>query len=557
MPNLPRAKYYILLFCNFMIGYTPIFGQPDPITIQFVEAQPLWEHIVFDTNFYEVGEQPSINKYTVIHPHRSFRFDQDLVILSNCVNYNGEIYGYILEQLDILTGDTKWQNYSTFYNDGLQDVYREIYMRPDGQLEAIGMKRNGPYVDTLFGGWSFGYGSSNYVRKIFDYTTGELTDIFIGRDSLTGLIPQDHIFLPLKFDSSYLNIRNRLVEEDSMFMVVADFYQLDKQLSKVPPDPIGSIPFNEKSSAFLSFGQPQLFERINDTTIVGLFFKDRYRPDKAVSQLLWMDISDIHDIQVIRSLETSEIVPVFKQSYAFFNFETAKERIYISQPFKDPLTSENTIFLAVISADGQLVHYLPTCVDDNHYYSSLKLLYSTDYSDYFVGQPSRTGRSGLDFLKLDITADSFEYISSLTSAIPDEEFTRELTVATMYDDSIVIFGAYTKKVGEVQNSAVKYYAFNASDLGIDLTTRVETIDKSDLVNVYPNPTTGIVRFDFDRPISGNIILYDQIGRKVCAYQVNDTQFYEADLNSMATGVYYAQVIVPGSLPSSAYTILRI
>lgn len=554
---MSKARYSILLVFSFVMWCTPIMGQPEPITIQFVEAQPLWEHIVYDSNFYEVDTQPNINKFTVMHPYRSIRFDQDLMILSFCVNYNGEIYGYILEQLDIITGETKWQNYSTFYNDGLQDVYQELYMRPDGQLEAIGMKRHGPYIDTIFGGWSFGYGKSNYVRKIFDYATGELTDTFIGKDSLTGILPQDLTFLPLKIDSSYLNIQFRLAEEDSTYMLFTDFYQLDKQLNIVPLIPIGSIPYDEKSSKVLSFGQPQLFERINDTTIVGLFFKDRYRPDNAVSQLLWMDISDIHDIHVIRTLETSEIVPVFKQSFAFFNFQTTNERIYITQPFKDPLTTENTSFLTIISMDGQLLHYLPTCVDDNHYYSYLKLLYSTESSDYFAAQPSMTGRSGLDFLKLGIAADSFEYISSLTSAFPDEEFTRELTVATMYEDSIVIFGAYTKKVGEVQNSAVKYYAFNASDLGIDLSTQIETIDKSNLVSIYPNPTTGLIRFDFNKTISGNIILYDQIGRKVCSYQFNGTQFYEADLNELSTGVYFAQVIVRGSLPSGTFTILRI
>src|SRR6476620_8785969 len=88
------------------------FTQPDPITITFVEAQPKWEHLTFDTSFYEIGSQPDINKYTVVAPHKCFRFNNDLILLHYCNNYKGSIYGYILEKLNAQSGVAEWQNYS-------------------------------------------------------------------------------------------------------------------------------------------------------------------------------------------------------------------------------------------------------------------------------------------------------------------------------------------------------------------------------------------------------------------------------------------------------------
>ncbi len=554
MLKISYSKFFVI---TFLCGWFPCFCQPDPITIQFIEAQPIWEHLVFDTNFYDVGTQQNINKYTVVHPQQIFRFNQDLVLLNYCVNYNGEIFGYILEQLDIQSGEIKWQNYSTFYNNGFQDVYKEVYLRPDGNLETVGMKRHGPYVDTLFGNWSFGNGKSNYVRKIFDYNTGELTIALIGKDSLSGIIPQDLNFFPLTIDSAYLNLQLSLKEDDNNYMMFTDFYLLDEQLNVIPPKPIGSIPYGKEALDLLSFGQPQFFKKINDSTIVGLYFQDRYKLSDAKSKLIWMDISNAHDIHINYTLETSEVIPVYKQSFAFLNFESSKQRIYITQPYKDPVSQINTSFLTVVDIDGLTMNYLSNCVDNAHYYTNLKLLYSTDSSDFFVAMPSRTNRSGLDFLKLDVSADSLEYISSLTSANFDEEFTRELAVATMYPDGIIVFGSITKKTGQVQNSAVKYYAFHASDLGIDITTGISVCNQVEQTKLYPNPTTGIIRVEFEKITSGNIILYNQLGHMVGDFNLNITGYFDLDLSSFMPGVYYARIVESETASSRIYPIFLI
>lgn len=89
-------KSLIPLLCFGFIT-NPVTGQPDPITIQFVETQPIWEHLVWDTSFYSAGSQPEINKYTVVRPHKSFRYHDDLFNLSPCIRYNGEDWGYIID----------------------------------------------------------------------------------------------------------------------------------------------------------------------------------------------------------------------------------------------------------------------------------------------------------------------------------------------------------------------------------------------------------------------------------------------------------------------------
>jgi hypothetical protein len=45
--------------------------------------------------------------------------------------------------------------------------------------------------------------------------------------------------------------------------------------------------------------------------------------------------------------------------------------------------------------------------------------------------------------------------------------------------------------------------------------------------------------------------------KVGNYPFENTDFYEVELNDLASGVYYAQIIEPGYMPSAVYTVLRL
>lgn len=552
-------KTYIKSVTFFLFGYCGIcFSQPEPITIQFVEAQPLWEHLVWDTTFYDIGIQPDINKYTVVQPQQCYRFNNDLVISSFCTNHRGELYGYILEQIDIFSGNVKWQNYSTYYNNGIQDHYKNMYLRPDGNLEMIGIKRHGEYPDTLLFYWNTGGGKSNYIRKVFDYNTGDLIQIIEGHDSIGGIIPSYQVFYPINLDSAYLLLHQTGKEISGTIEYGYDFYTLNAEEDLTDTLPIVSVLYETNDSVgFWSYGQPPFVKKLNDSTLVCLLFQDRFYPEKTKAQLIWIDISDYEDIKVVKRLQVEDLILGDESSFLYFNFNVVKEKIYITQPYFNNELGKHTAFFVVLDLNGVVLHNLPNCIDNDHIYESLSLIYTSDAYDYVAAFPSKSGREGFDILQINTGSDSLYFVSSLTSAIEGEEFTRQMEVSNLYDDGLFVIGAYTKKVGPEQNSAVKYYGFDAQSLGMVIATSVQSGPTEDHFNIYPNPTTGIIRFDFNKTVSGSIILYDQMGRKVGSYHFIDTQFYEAELNNLTPGIYYAQIIVPGSIPSSAFPIIRI
>jgi len=531
------SAYFAFINCSYLMA------QSDPVVISFVEAQPLWEHLVYDTSFYEIGNQPDINKYTVVKPHQSVRFNDDLFLSNYCTNHRAEFYGYILERLNIRTGEILWQNYSTYYNGGLQDHYKNLFVRPDGGLEMAGIKRHGPYLNTGFAYWNTGGGKSNFVRKVFDYESGELEQTIIGQDSIDFIIP------------SYLN--HYAVEVDSMYFVAeltgkqsngsigygVDFYVLNEKHNLVDSLPVGSILYETSDSVnVFSFGQPQFLEYLDDSTMVTLIFQDWGEIGKTKAQLIWFNIKDVYNIQVIKRLNIESLIPGYFQSMIYFRFDVENELIYISHHYPDESMEQYWSYLICLDRNGELVHHIIKCESENHNYQALRLIYSNAEYDYFAAFKSYTNRDGFDILKLNRGSNELQFVNSLTSAYPGEEFTRQMEVSRVYNDGIFIIGAYTLKEGLIQNSAVKYYAFDAKDLGMDILSRQEGANLDHTLVAYPNPTQGSIILDFGMQISGHIRLVNSLGVQMDSYTFYNLDKYSLNLAHVPSGIYYVVII---------------
>lgn len=528
------------LLITILIAVNISFSQSDPITIQFVEAQPLWEHVIYDTAFFNIGNQPEINKYTVVVPYKSFRFEDDLLILSLAMNYNGETYGYILEQLDIESGQIKWQNYSTYYNEGIQDFYKDLYLRPDGQLEMVGIKRHGIYVDTIFAGWNVGSGKSNFVRKVFDYNTGHLINTTVSKDSIGNIIPTYLTFYPVVFDSIYIVAHQLGTQVGDNFVWGFDFFKLDESNSMDDTLSSSEIIFESSNTMdFWAYGQPPFIQKLNDTTLVCLLFQNRWEPEITKAQLLWINIADLNNITVTKRLNVEELIPGDEISFLYLIFKIENETIFIHQPYYDFESSILTTYLTVVDNDGTVLHYLPRCNEIDPFYEALSLIYTGTNFYYFAGFPSKTGRSGFDILKLSSNSDSLHYVSSLTSANQDEEFTRQLEVSRLYDDGKFIIGAYTKKLGSVENSAVKYYAFNAFDLGMDIINSSVQVQYDELsLKIYPNPMSDVINIEMKDSNIGIVKVYNSYGRCIGFINVEGKSEAQLSLEDYPQGIYF-------------------
>ena len=544
-----HMKTLLIVILNNLF-FLSVHSQPDPINITFVETQPKWEHLTYDTSFFVIGNQADINKYTVVTPHKCFRFNDDLVLLHYCTNYKGSIYGYILEKINALSGVTDWQNYSTYYNGGLQDFYKIINLRSDGFLEMQGIKRLGHYIDTIPFYWNTGGATSNFVRKIFDYQTGNLTDIIESQDSIVGAVPHYLNFFTIKQDSSYLLSRMVLNYLSDKYEYGHSFFPLDAFGNYVTSQPIGKVEYETTDSATVfSYGQPQFIKQINDTSWVCMLFKERFYPEKATVQLIWFTIDSGFNLQVTRRMQIEDLIPGKEKSFLYLSIDVANGSTYISQPYFNDSLNENATFLLCFDQDGNLIHNLSNCTSDGYRYNFVSRIFSAPFFDYFAAFPSRTGREGFDIVKLDRLESQFQFISSLTSAYPDEQFTRQMEVCRMYDDGLFVIGAYAKKIGQIQNSAVKYYGFDGKELGMNIPTSVKPVSQVNSLVTFPNPANEVLNFSIDGNIE-EIRMYSTDGRLVMAHQnYSDNKI---DISQIPPGIYFLTFQINKELYHSSF-----
>jgi hypothetical protein len=113
---------------------------------------------------------------------------------------------------------------------------------------------------------------------------------------------------------------------------------------------------------------------------------------------------------------------------------------------------------------------------------------------------------------------------------------------------LFIIGAYTKKLGDEQNSAVKYYCFDVNDLGVDLTTSVEenTEAVASSILVYPNPTSEAITIELSGVVHGLVYLYNTIGQMVASSNI-DSDKVVISTSSLSAGIYYPVIEINGKL----------
>jgi len=410
-----------------------------------------------------------------------------------------------------------------------------------------GIMRHGPYLDIQPFYWNIGGGSSNFSRKVFDYEHGELLQTLVSQDTLIDVIPTYLNFFPIQFDLSCLYVRFKSSSENGNYTFGYEFLTLDANQNLTDTTAIGYIPFEDSDPATIwSFNQPQYIKKLNDSSFVCLLFKDRSYPEKSKVQLVWFTLHGKSEIEINKRLNIKNYIPGHEESFLYFYFDVVGVDIYLSQTYNDDSLNTTTTFLTCFNQNGDLIRYIPRCIVDNQIYNSITLVYSNIAYDYFAVFPSRTGRSGMDILKLDKNTNTFQFVSSLTSAVSDEQFYRQMEVCKLYDDDLFIIGAYTKKVGPVQNTAVKYYAFKGSDLGMAIETSIKPSPVHDELTLFPNPTADYLNIKLpsgwgnEKNIQAKIV--DQLGRiwKSQIFHGNEGTV-TLDCQDIPQGLYFLQL----------------
>ena len=101
------------------------------------------------------------------------------------------------------------------------------------------------------------------------------------------------------------------------------------------------------------------------------------------------------------------------------------------------------------------------------------------------------------------------------------------------DGDLDVFG-YIDRTGD-PNSEYNFVFFE--NLDTTITTSVNSLNKDEQLQVYPNPTSGLLQFD--RPVSGHLRCYNQLGQVFVDTQLRED--VQIDLSQLSKGVYFVSI----------------
>ena len=124
--------------------------------------------------------------------------------------------------------------------------------------------------------------------------------------------------------------------------------------------------------------------------------------------------------------------------------------------------------------------------------------------------------------------------SPLDSIMNSNPITASYTFADIDNDGDLDVFGYIDRTGD-PNSEYNFVFFE--NLDTTITTSVNSLNKDEQLQVYPNPTSGLLQFD--RPVSGHLRCYNQLGQVFVDTQLREDR--QIDLSQLSKGVYFVSI----------------
>jgi len=123
-----------------------------------------------------------------------------------------------------------------------------------------------------------------------------------------------------------------------------------------------------------------------------------------------------------------------------------------------------------------------------------------------------------------------------------DTFDNGVGTSCIYKDTLYIGGGFWTINADSISYIAKWMGGNYVDTcGNDATGINEVKEKNVVINVYPNPSNGNFIFDFDKPITGTLEIYNITGQKVYQ-QTLQTEKAEINLENLPNGMYFYRAI---------------
>lgn len=524
------------------MAYLHSSGQDERIRLEFVEANPLWYHMTFDINNHGVGRYNNFDPYLAIRKH------DDVILVTHAKAPNGDVYGFILERLNIVTGVPHWATYNTYHNnDSTQDYLKDIYFRDDGSIEVLASQRLEPISDNLTLGDSWYFNQRSRVnRRIYDFESGSLSALHVGQDTFELYGPWLSQIKTDNEDTYLLYHQLGFISPDSLNMFSYVFYKLNEDHDLVESNPFDTVvyvPDNELEIYSIEL-LPKLLQ-IDDNTLVAIFLQDRYRPQYYTVQVMYIDVSDVSDIRVKRQINLINEVPYSLRSLISFRYYALNEQIFYTHEYPNDELQTYLAYIIWMNAEGEIVSNVRECRYGDHFYTAVRVMYADPERAFVWAHPSHTGRNGLDILRISAGSNSLEYINSLTTNSTNEGLIN-IRVYNLYEDGRLIVGAQANRILEDETvlRRIQYYCFDASELGIDFSVAIENENKAfEELLIYPNPVVNKMVVEIPDRIydPAVLVMYNSFGQNVITRELRYCKTCVIETSDLSPGVYFLEI----------------
>jgi len=131
-----------------------------------------------------------------------------------------------------------------------------------------------------------------------------------------------------------------------------------------------------------------------------------------------------------------------------------------------------------------------------------------------------------------------------------DAFTENTTTYSWWSDDVsvgfVLFSIDIDEFGDVES--ISFY--NGSHVGLSETAIVET-------NVFPNPASDMLYFEFDKVIDGELVLMNQLGQVVSKDIIKNQSDLQIDISQLPAGIYvYSTTNSAGDLLNSGKVLKK-
>ena len=548
--NLFLIFIFIIISCH-------LDSQVVPPNMIFSEIEEEWRYISKDSNFVKSPVDKWSSPFWAFFSWNILTDEHSVYIqeLTSSQSPYGGQEGCLIHKLDNYTGEPIWIYHNNIYSG---NDFREMFapnsmtFTNEGNIQIVGMRDQDTIDKTqpIFNGFL-----GQPVKKILNIENGNLMEEVNSTDTFETYFtvsPNQSNIIPYGEDK-IMNVVRNLFEREGLYNYSFELFNVNDQMQIDTPfiqsfeDSIGMYD-NVLSCLHL----PQ-FTKLDRDSLILLFVKTdtldfALTPTDVI--LKWINITDIFGSHLIKEMDITEFL-YYPQS--FWNeqiyLRSKDDHLFVSQLVEENGNSEEMFhWLLWLSKEGEVLGYIPQLNDVNGYhYSEYTVIGIKDGILYLSAfdQHSKDTQGDFinDILKIEPYSNQIIKIGEIkVNNKQDFKWVSIRKAEILNNDNILLnfYNGYLNNEGYNTDFNL-YCSFKPEELGLPVNSQNIPADKIK-VNLFPNPARTFFNLEFYSPYSGQVVLFDQLGRVCSKYSVSECLQITLDLESNHQGIFIIQGI---------------